>query len=387
MTTDHSRRQLLKGGLAVAGLGFLGIPEWALPALAQGETLVDFTDLPEEIVLERTPDRRIIDIRKIDGPITPRDQWFTTQHYGHPEIDAATYRLRVSGLVDRPLSLSLADLRGMPSREIVFGFECSGNRGPVNGLSSNGRWTGVPLRAVLDQAGMKPEAREFVFFGADHGEEEVEFRGRTYTVDQQFGRSLPREKALSAEPMLTYALNGDPLTPHQGRPLRLLVPGWYGVANVKYLSEIHVQEDQYLGKYQARWYRTLRGEMVNGEMKWKESAVTRMRLKSFIARVTTDGSRHQVFGVVLHDGTPLRSVEVRVDDGLWQPATLDPATSETFSWKFFTYDWNGATPGEHTLTSRVTDVNGTVQPTAEELEVKQTFLEHNAQVPRTVRIA
>ena len=387
MTKQSTRREILKGSLAMAGLGVIGLPEWALPALAQGETLVDFTDSPEEIVLERTPDRRIIDIRMIDGPITPRDQWFTTQHYGHPGIDAATYRLRVSGLVDRPLSLSLADLRGMPSREIVFGFECSGNRGPLNGLSSNGRWTGVPLRAVLDQAGVKPEAREFVFFGADHGEEEVEFRGRTYTVDQQFGRSLPREKALSAEPMLTYALNGDPLTPHQGRPLRLLVPGWYGVANVKYLSEIHVQEDQYLGKYQARWYRTLRGEMVNGEMKWKESAVTRMRLKSFIARVTTDGIRHQVFGVVLHDGTPLRSVEVKVDNGPWQPATLDPATSETFSWKFFTYDWNGATPGEHTLTSRVTDVNGTVQPTAEELEVKQTFLEHNAQLPRTVRIA
>ena len=387
MTTDHTRRQLLKGSLAVAGLGFLGIPEWALPALAQGETLVPFTDLPQTITLERTPVNRIIDVRMIDGPITPRDQWFTQQHYGHPEIDAATYRLRVSGLVDRPLSLSLADLRGMPSREIVFGFECSGNRGPLNGLSSNGRWTGVPLRAVLDQAGVKPEAREFVFFGADHGEEEVEFRRRTYTVDQQFGRSLPRDKALSAEPMLAYALNGDPLTPHQGRPLRLLVPGWYGVAHVKYLSEIHVQEDQYLGKYQARWYRTLKGEMVNGEMKWKESAVTRMRLKSFIARVTTDGIRHQVFGVVLHDGTPLRSVEVKVDDGPWQPATLDPATSETFSWKFFTYDWNGATPGEHALTSRATDVNGTVQPTAQELEVKQTFLESNAQLPRTVRIA
>ena len=387
MTTDHTRRQLLKGSLAVAGLGFLGIPEWALPALAQGETLVPFTDLPQTITLERTPVNRIIDVRMIDGPITPRGQWFTQQHYGHPEIDAATYRLRVSGLVDRPLSLSLADLRGMPSREIVFGFECSGNRGPLNGLSSNGRWTGVPLRAVLDQAGVKPEAREFVFFGADHGEEEVEFRRRTYTVDQQFGRSLPRDKALSAEPMLAYALNGDPLTPHQGRPLRLLVPGWYGVAHVKYLSEIHVQEDQYLGKYQARWYRTLKGEMVNGEMKWKESAVTRMRLKSFIARVTTDGIRHQVFGVVLHDGTPLRSVEVKVDDGPWQPATLDPATSETFSWKFFTYDWNGATPGEHALTSRAIDVNGTVQPTAQELEVKQTFLESNAQLPRTVRIA
>ena len=387
MTKQSTRRDILKGSLAMAGLGVLGIPKWAFPALAQGETLVPFTDLPDEIVLERTPDRRIIDIRKIDGVFTPRDQFFTTQHYGHPDIDAATYRLGVSGLVDRPMSLSLADLRSMPSRELIFGFECSGNRGPLNGLSSNGHWTGVPVRAVLDRAGVKPEAREFVFFGADHGEEEVEFRGRTYTVDQQYGRSLPRDRALSDEPLLAYALNGEPLTPHQGRPLRLLVPGWYGAPNVKFLSEIHVQEDQYLGKYQARWYRTLKGEMVNGEMKWKETAITRMRLKSFIARVTYDGSRHKVFGVVLNDGTPLHSVEVKVDDAEWQPASLDPATSSQYSWKFFNYDWNGATPGEHTLVSRVTDVNGNVQPTAEELEVKQTFLEQNSQHPRTVMIA
>ena len=273
MTKETTRRDILKGSLAVAGLGFLGIPEWAFPALAQGETLVPFTDLPDQIVLERTPDRRIIDVRYIDGVFTPINQFFTTQHYGHPEIDTATYRLRVSGLVDEPLALSLADLRAMPSRELIFGFECSGNRGPLNGLSSNGRWTGVPLRAVLERAGVKAEAREFVFFGADHGEEEVEFRGRTYTVDQQYGRSLPRDKALSDEPLLVHALNGEPLTRHQGRPLRLLVPGWYGAPNVKYLAEIHVQEDQYLGKYQARWYRTLKGEMVNGEVKWKETAI------------------------------------------------------------------------------------------------------------------
>ena len=389
MTKQTTRRDILKGGLAVAGLGVLGVPEWALPALAQGETLMEFTDLPEEIVLERTPDRRIIDIRYIDGVFTPRDQFFTTQHYGHPVVDAATYRLRVSGLVDRPTSLSLADLRAMPSTELIFGFECSGNGGPVNGLSSNGRWTGVPLRAVLEQAGVKAEAREFVFFGADHGEEEVEFRGRTYTVDQQYGRSLSRDQAYSddPEPLLAYALNGEALTLHQGRPLRLLVPGWYGAPNVKFLSEIHVQEDQYLGKYQARWYRTLKGEMVNGEMKWKETAISRMRLKSYIARVTRTGSSHTVFGVVLHDGTPIQSVEVKVDDGPWQPATMDPATTSKYSWKFFTYDWNGATAGEHTVVSRVRDVNGNVQPTAEELEVKQTFLERNAQHPRTVVIA
>ena len=171
----------------------------------------------------------------------------------------------------------------MPSRELVFGFECSGNRGPLNWLSSNGRWTGVPLRAVLERAGVQTEAREFVFFGADHGDEEVEFRGRTYTVDQQYGRSLERDQALSDEPLLAYALGGEPLTAHQGRPLRLLVPGWYGAPNVKFLSEIHVQKDQYLGKYQARHYRTLKGEMVNGEMKWKETAISTMRCHSSMA--------------------------------------------------------------------------------------------------------
>ena len=386
MTTRNTRRELLKGGLAVAGLGMFGIPEWAFPVLAQGESLVPFTDLPGTIRLERTPERRIIDIRNIDGPLTPRDQFFTTQHYGHPDIDPEAFRLTISGLVDRPVSLSLAELKAMPSTELIAGFECSGNRRPLQGLSSNGRWTGVQLRAVLDRAGVSAEARELVFFGADRGEEEIAFRTQTIAVEQQFGRSLSREKALSPEPLLAYALNGEPLTRHQGFPVRLVVPGWYGVSNVKYLSEIHAQEDQYLGKYQARWYRTLRGDMVDGEVKWKESAITRMQLKSFIARVSSDGGRHNVFGVVLNDGTPVRSVEVRVDDGPWQAATLDPSTREQYSWKFFNYEWNDAAPGEHTIVSRVTDATGKVQPTAEELVNKKTFLEDNSQHPRTVMI-
>ena len=142
-------------------------------------------------------DRRQLDVRTIDGPLTPRDQFFTTQHYGHPAVDPAAFRLKVSGLVERPLSLSLDDLRKMRSVELVAGFECSGNRRPLQGLSGNGRWTGVPLRAVLDQARVKPQAREFVFFGADRGKEEVEWRTQKFEVEQQFGRSLPREKALS----------------------------------------------------------------------------------------------------------------------------------------------------------------------------------------------
>ena len=171
-------------------------------------------------------------------------------------------------------------------------------------------------------------------------------------------------------------MNGEALTKHQGFPLRLLVPGWYGVANVKWLSHIHVQEEQYLGKYQARWYRTLRGETIDGETKWKEAAVTRMQLKSVVARVTKEGARYNVLGFVLSDGTPIKSVEVKVDDGAsWQPAILDLSTRSKYSWKLFSYGWAGAAPGEHTLVSRVTDVHGTTQPTEQALENKKTLLE------------
>ena len=387
MLRDTSRRAILKGGLAAAGLGALGLPDWAIPALAQGETVVPFTDLPPNINLTPAVDRRLTDIQAINGPFTPTAQFFTTQHYGHPVVEPAAFRLKVSGLVNRPISLSLDELRRMKSTELMFGFECSGNRRPLQALAGNGRWTGVPLRSVLDQAGVKADAKEFVFFGADHGEEDVDFRGQVTKVDQQFGRSLPREKALSPELVLAYSLNGEPLTRHQGFPLRLLVPGWYGVSNVKWLSQIHLQADQFLGKFQARWYRTLRGEMIDGETKWTETAVTHMQLKSFIARVTRDGSQCKVLGVVLNDGTPIKSVEVRVDDGPWQPATMDPATSGKYSWKLFTYTWNGAQPGDHTLVSRVTDVTGKVQPTEQDLANKKTFLEDNSQYPRKVKIA
>ena len=164
------------------------------------------------------------------------------------------------------------------------------------------------------------------------------------------------------------------------------MPGWYGVANVKWLSGIHVQQDRFMGHYQSRWYRTIMGESIGGEMKWNETEVTRLQLKSVIARVSERGSGHRVLGFVLNDGTPLRSVEVRIDGGSWQQATLDPSNTD-YTWKLFTYDWSGATPGEHTLVSRATDVNGSVQPTEEELETKRTFLEHNAQYPRTVMIS
>ena len=387
MKTDTFRRTILKGTLAMAGLGIAGIPEWALPLLAQGDTLVPFTDIPENVRWETPPDRRTLDVSTIDGPFTAADKFATTQHYGHPDVDAASYKLKITGMVNSSRALSLDDLKKLGSHELVAGFECSGNRGPLQGLSGNGKWTGVPLKTVLEAAGVKAAARDIVFFGADHGEEEVEWRTQKYKVDYHFGRSLPRDKALSAEPFLAWALNGQPLSKHQGAPLRLLVPGWYGVANVKWLAEIHPQAENYVGKYQSRWYRTVRTEMVDGELKVSETEVTHMNLKSFVARVTRSGSDHKVLAVVLNDGTPIKSVEVKVDEGPWQMATADPSTKDKYGWKFYTYTWKGATPGDHTIVSRATDMTGLVQPTEKELESKKSFLEQNSQAPRKLKIA
>jgi DMSO/TMAO reductase YedYZ molybdopterin-dependent catalytic subunit len=392
MAEEITRRETLRRVTAATSLLAL-VPEWATPALAQSETEVPFTDIPKNFNPNNPgAPTRILDIRKIDGPLTPKDQFFAVNHFSRPEVDPATFRLKITGMVNKPAEFSLADVRGMKSTELICGFECSGNSArSMQGLSSCGRFTGVRLAAVLKQAGVQPKAREVVFFGADHGPQDVVFRQQTLKLDQQFGRSITLENAMKPEPLLAYALNGDPLTREQGFPLRLVVPGWYGVANVKWLSEVHLQEDRYLGNYQARWYRTVRGVGGTGEendpgTQWVETEITRMQLKSVIARVRKSGGAHQILGFVLNDGTPLKSVEVRIDGGPWQKATLETSSAQ-YSWKLFTFRWEGATPGEHTLDSRATDMKGQVQPEQAELRRKKTFLEDNAQFPRKVMIA
>ena len=382
-----SRRRCSRAASPPRDSGCLGLPEWAMPVLAQGETLVPFTDYPANFATNPSEVVRVLDIRTIAGALTPKDQFFTTQHYGHPTIDPAAFRLKISGLVDRPKSLSIDDLKAMGKEEVVAGFECSGNgRGRIQGFASNGRWTGVPLRKVLKEAGLKNDGHEVVFFGADHGEEETEFRQQKIKLDQAFGRSLPRELALSSDPLVAYAMNGEPLTKHQGAPLRLIVPGWYGVANVKWLSRIHVQRDPFMGKFQSRWYRTMREEKIDGETVWNETAVTHMRLKSVVARVAKTGSDHGHHGLRAqrrHAG------EVGRSEDRQRPVAgrAHRLSNGKFSWKLFTYTWKGATPGEHTIVSRATDAYGYVQPETADLASKKTFLEDNSQFPRKVMIA
>jgi DMSO/TMAO reductase YedYZ molybdopterin-dependent catalytic subunit len=393
MPTQMTRRETLIRGLAATSMLSL-VPDWAMPALAQGENDVPFTDIPKNF--NPAPPgsaTRLLDIRKIEGHVTPKDQFFAVQHFTQPDIDASAYRLKLTGMVSKPGAITIADLRAMKSAEIAAGYECSGNRGAsMQGLASSGKWTGVPLNALLKHAGVHPQASEVVFFGLDHGTQDVAFRTQTYKLDQQFGRSISMQKAMQPEPLLAYALNGEPLTKAQGFPLRVIMPGWYGVANVKWVSEIHVQDQRYMGNYEARWYRTIRGvggtaEEGDAETQWVESEVTHMNIKSVIARVSKKGSAYQVLGFVLNDGAPVKSVEVKIDDGPWQPAAVD-ASGGKYAWKLFTMKWEGAAPGEHTLVARATDANGVVQPEAAVLNKwKKTMLEDNSQFPRKVMIS
>src|SRR5690554_3333516 len=383
MTAENeTRRQFLKtsagAGLAVAAAG---LPWWAL---AQGEQVVPFADVPEgyDPGPRRAGSNHVIDTRLIDDFIS--HDFYVVQHYGEPELDTASYRLDLTGLVDRTLTFSLEELRALPSRELVCGFECGGNGGRMfHGLVGNARWRGVPLKYLLEQAGVQSSGREVVFFGADTGTEEI----RGQQVEQAFARSLSLEDALREDNLVVYEMNGEPLPVQHGRPVRLLVPGFYGVANVKWLTQIHVQETRYMGRFMGRDYVTLKREMVGNQERWVENSVARMNLKSVIARVTQRGpDRYRISGFALNDGTPLEAVEVRIDNGPWQRATIDAQASE-YSWKPFYFDWQGAAPGEHTLVSRAIDMHGQVQAPADELPERVSYWEEFGQFPRRIRIA
>lgn len=385
MAKEISRREALKGGMALAGIA-AGISGLTMSALAQGEEVVPFTDFPADFNPNPKPGVRYLDTRTIQSFITPSGQFFTVQHYGQPVVDPATYKLKITGLIGESLELTLDQLKKRPRAEEVAGFECSGNgKARVNGLAGNARWSGTSLMALLKDCGLKPSAREVVFFGADKGTEEVAHGGSTTQVEQHFARSLAVEDAMRPEVLVAYEMNGAPLSLNQGAPVRLIVPGWYGIANIKWLAHIHLLDSRFMGKFMAREYVTLRGRKVGDETLWNETSVSRIQLKSMVARVTRMGSKCTILGFAMNDGTPLRSVEVRIDSGPWQTATIDKS-STAYSWKLFTLNWEDPTSGEHTLVSRAIDATGNIQPTEEELELKKTRWENNAQFARKVMI-
>jgi DMSO/TMAO reductase YedYZ molybdopterin-dependent catalytic subunit len=374
MNVKIDRREFL-GGVAAA-LGPLG----QSPAMwGADEEMIPFLDSKPF-----NPEKPNMPWDQLTSWITPAEHFFSVGHYGTPEVDVENWKLEVGGLVERPRSFSLQDLKARPAKEHNATIECSGN-GPAGGLVANARWKGTTLGRLLVECGIKPGAIEVVFFAADHGVEKI--RGGEYP--QNFARSLSLQDAMKANVLLSYEMNGQPLVKGHGAPLRLVVPGWYGVAWVKWLNRIELHDRPFLNRFMGRDYVTIRGEKRGEEVIWRETSVGKMNLKSIPARVTrlSSGALH-VTGAAWTDGTPIKSVDVRVDDGLWQPAKLRTNSNEPNAWTFWSFEWTGAEPGEHTLSSRVTDIHGRIQPAPDDpfITLKKTYWEANQQAVRKIRV-
>jgi DMSO/TMAO reductase YedYZ molybdopterin-dependent catalytic subunit len=384
----QTRREVLRTmGLATVGLAVTPVQGFPLSWFRGQEMVGPFTDVPETFTgrrggAEAFPGQNLTaqDLRNLTEWVTPIEDYFVVAHYPIPEVAEASYSLRVTGLVDRPLSLTLSQLRARPQVERTTVFECGGNgRGLFHGMVGNATWTGAELRPLLEEAGVTSTAREAHFWGTDVGTEEI--RGNPY--EQNFGRSMSLDQILETNPILAYEMNGEPLPIVNGFPVRHIVPGWYGVAQVKWLKQIDLSVDRMMGRFMARDYVTLMGREVDGRTEWIETSVTRIHVKSAIARVTRAGDQFTIFGVAYSDGTPLRTVEVRVDDGSWIEAELE-RPGEPYSWSFFTARTTGIPNGEHTVVSRATDTLGRTQP--ENLDLKRTRWENNELFVRTIAV-
>ncbi|HAB30726.1 MAG TPA: sulfite oxidase [Gemmatimonadetes bacterium] len=375
---DVSRREMLKqAGLVSVGLAVTPVPGWPASWFKQEVTVVPFTDMANY----RGASRMAQDLRELTSWLTPTEDFFSIGHYGTPEVDASAYRLQVTGLVERPITLTLDELKARPKVEPTTVFECSGNsRGLVHGMVGNATWAGAALMPLLAEVRPTADSREVYFWGADTGTEEI--RGQEY--EQNFARSMSLEHVNETGPILAYEMNGEPLPVAHGFPVRLIVPGWYGIAQVKWLERIELGVDRLMTRFMAKDYVTLMGREENGRTEWLETSVTHQRVKSVIARVTRAEDQFTIFGAAWSDGTPLDRVEVRVDDGAWRAATMD-RPDDPHTWTFFTFETEGLTPGEHTLVSRATDVDGRTQPV--DLSMKLTRWENNELFERTIQVS
>jgi len=299
--------------------------------------------------------------------ITPVGLHYTLTHFDIPRLDAAGYRLAVSGRVARPLTLDLEEIRALPARSERVTLECAGNgRGFLTPRSASmpwlyeavgtAEWTGTSLRNVLDRAGLLPDAADIAFFGADRGFD----RG----VAHDYGRSLKPDAAAGDECLLAWAMNGAPLAPQHGYPLRLVVPGWYGMASVKWLTRIEVLAQSFDGQQQAVGYH------YRKDPDDPRVPVTFQKVKSLMVppgipdwytrrRLVERGPMGITGRAWSGAGLAVSRGEVAVD-GVWRDAHVEPQRSRN-AWQGWRCEWR-AEPGEHELACRATDAAGATQP-------------------------
>lgn len=317
---------------------------------------------PRLVIVSESPLNAELPLALQQGVITPTSLFFCRNRFERPVVELGQWRLQVDGAMDEPFALRYEELIAMPSRTVVVTLECAGNgRSAFSpaaegepwgyGAVSTAEWTGIPLVSLLERAELGSDVCEILAVGADAGT--IEGRGPT-----GFERSLPLEKALDPDTLVAYVMNGEPLTPGHGFPARLLVPGWYGIASVKWLSRISALTEPFAGYFQRERY------VLLDEDGSESLPVTAVAPRSLIVSPQSGeevpAGHVPVAGVAWSGLAPVDLVEVSADDGeTWRPAqwTSEP---EPHAWRTWELWWE-ATPGDHELQSRVTDAASNTQ--------------------------
>ncbi len=354
----------------------------------------DFTPL-QRIARSETPLTLETPLAAFDRFITPNELFYVRNHFPTPTLEVDTWRLRVSGAVAAELDLTLDDIRRMPARTLPATLECAGNSRSAlvpavrglqwgNGAVSTAEWTGVPLIDVLYRAGLRSDAVEVVLEGADRGEVTSEPRSPGVI---HYARGLGMTKACHRDVLLAYRMNGANLSREHGFPLRAVVPGWYGMASVKWLARIVVVTRPFNGFFQSLDYSIFqrRDGLVS------VTPITAMQVKAIIAGPTSmqriaPNTNVRIHGVAWTGESTIARVEVSTDDGrTWTAARLlDNARAH--SWRLWEHPWRSpAQPGRVPLMARATDARGNTQPLTRDTDRRNYMINHVMPVEVDVR--
>jgi DMSO/TMAO reductase YedYZ molybdopterin-dependent catalytic subunit len=376
-----TRRELIGGAAA--------LPLILTTARAQDK------QIPGLIIREKEPENLEFPFSSLNSFITPNDRFYIRSHFKVPALDARSWRLKVEGHVEREIDLTYDDLRAMPTRSLPATLECAGNsrvfltptvRGAqweLGGVST-AEWTGVPLGAVLAKAGLKPGAVDIVLEGADSGSIKDEPKPPDAI---HFARSLPVSKATDRDTILAFRMNGSDLPVSHGFPLRTVVPGWYGVASIKWLARIIVMDRPFQGHFQTVDYAYW--ERRNGIP--TRIPITEMLVKSAISRpnmheAIPTGTAYRVHGAAWTADGDIQRVELSTDSGATWSASKLLGRPVAHSWRMWEYDWKvPSSPGRYTLMSRATDTGGRTQPDKRDPDRANYLINHTLPIDVEVR--
>jgi DMSO/TMAO reductase YedYZ molybdopterin-dependent catalytic subunit len=347
-TREIGRRDFLRKALASGGLAwrYLRSPAGLLFAKSAFS----------QVAQSNTPSQSVKEL------VTSNTDFFVRNHFAVPKISDEAWRLEIGGLVSKPLKLAYSDLLLMNSVRRPSTLECAGNATGGAGVGT-AVWSGLPLGEVLQQAGLKPGATTIVFHGADSGE------GENVPPGTHFARAIPLEKAMDSATLLAYEMNGEPLPAEHGFPLRALVPGWYGMDSVKWLTRIEVLDEPFKGYFQDEKYVALGAHGAS-------RALTLVQVNSKFLRPSEGeeirGKTYRLEGVAWAGERKIARVEVRVGGGAWQAASL-AVSSAALIWTPWSYEWKVPSSGRYGLEVRATDEDGRSQPETRDPDRKDPY--------------